>query len=72
MLKRREDLRTERPGVVPEEELATMRAQRDRRRDAAGVAAAAVREAEGAVAEAEAGLDGGGPARCGARGPVPP
>lgn len=56
MLKRREDLRAERPGVVPEEELATMRAQRDRRRDAAGVAAAAVREAEGAVAEAEAGL----------------
>lgn len=56
MVKRREDLRAERPGVVPEEELATLRAQAERRRDAVNVAAAALAEAEAALAEAEAGV----------------
>ncbi|MBL9089091.1 MAG: efflux RND transporter periplasmic adaptor subunit [Planctomycetia bacterium] len=53
MLARRDELRRASPGAVSVEEVAQMRAQVDRRRDAVGVAQAARREAEGAKAEAE-------------------
>ena len=56
MLARREDLRKSSPGAVSVEEVAQMRAQVDRRRDAVGVAQAAHREAEGAKQEAEGAL----------------
>lgn len=56
MLGRREELRKSSPGAVSVEEVAQMRAQVDRRRDALGVAQAARREAEGARHEAEGAL----------------
>ena len=56
MLARREELRRASPGAVSVEEVAQMRAQVDRRRDATGVAQAARREAEGARHEAEGAL----------------
>lgn len=56
MLARRDELRRSSPGAVSVEEVAQMRAQVDRRRDAVGVAQAARREAEGARAEAEGAL----------------
>lgn len=54
LLKRRERLRTERPGVVPDEEIVTSAAQVARRRDALLVAGAALSEAQAAVAQAQA------------------
>lgn len=54
MLDRRVSLRRDTPGAVPEEEVATIRAQVARRRDALSVAEAQRREAEAAYAEAQA------------------
>jgi membrane fusion protein, multidrug efflux system len=54
VLQRREGLARTSPGVVPEEEIATKRAQVDRMRDALAVSAAELKEADGARAEAEA------------------
>lgn len=54
LLTRRERLRGERPGVVPDEELVTSAALVARRRDALLVAGSALSEAQAAVAQAEA------------------
>lgn len=54
VLARREAMRQASPGVVPEEEVATKRAQVARLRDQLSVAVSAVREAEAELAEAEA------------------
>jgi multidrug efflux system membrane fusion protein len=54
ILARREAMRQASPGVVPEEEVATKRAQVARLRDQLSVAVSAVTEAEAALAEAQA------------------
>ena len=54
VLARREAMRQSSPGVVPEEEVATKRAQVARLRDQLSVAVSAVSEAQAALAEAEA------------------